>query len=274
MVKFQFLLPIDESVYSDTAADNAIKMAKMYNADVSLVYVVDTGVFEDKEEIESQTKFGKSLLGRFQQYFNEKGLNIEKSSVLVGSPFNEIIKMQKEIDASLIILGASDNNLGSVAERVVRGAKCHILIARRMTAGDDPFRHILVPVDGSKDSEYATQFASSFAHRTSSNLIIFHVIHNEKKMQKGTEITNKALDTVKSRDITVESQIGEGKISQEILNEIDNESIDLTVIGYTGKGRISRMILGSVSEKTIRSTKCSVFVVKSVRTEKVYTIQK
>ncbi len=93
-------------------------------------------------------------------------------------------------------------------------------------------------------------------------------------MQKGTEITEKALDVAKTKNITVESQISEGKISQEILNEIDSKSIDLTVIGYTGKGRISRMILGSVSEKVIRSAKCSVFVVKSVRTEKVYTIQK
>lgn len=274
MVKFQLLLPIDESVYSDTAADNAIKVAKMYNADLSLVYVVDASIFEDKEDIESQTKFGESLLGRFRQYCSDKGVNIEKASVLIGSPFNEIIKMQKEIDASLIILGAPDNKLGSVAERVVRGAKCHILIARKMTGGDEPFKHILVPVDGSKDSEYAAQFASSFAHRTSASLTVFHVIHNGKKMQKGTEITEKALDAAKTKNITVESQISEGKISQEILNEIDSKSIDLTVIGYTGKGRISRMILGSVSEKVIRSAKCSVFVAKSVRTEKVYTIQK
>jgi len=273
MVRFQFLLPLDESIHSETAADNAVKIAKIYNAELSTVYVIDTAIFEDKEEIRSQKKIGQNLLDKFSQYCSDKGVEIKKSNISTGSPFNEIIKMQEKIDASLIILGAPEHKVGSVAERVLRGAKCHILIARKKTAGNELYQHILVPVDGSKDAQYAAEFASSIARRSSSNLSVYHVVHNKKKMQKGVAITQKAVDIAIPKGIRTDSSVGEGDIAPEILKEIYDKSIDLTVIGYTGKGKISRLILGSVSEKVIRSAACSVFVVKSIRKEKVYTIQ-
>lgn len=274
MVKFQFLLPVDDSEYTEIAADNAVEMAKMYNAEISTVHVVDTDIFEDPGEMEIQTKSGQDLLDKYNQYCTGKGVDILKSSVLSGSPFNEIIKMQKEIDASLIIMGAPEGKLGSVAERVVRGARCHVLIARKKTAGEKPYEHLLVPVDGSEDSDYAARFAASIAHRSISKLTVFHVIHNKQKMPRGKAIVKKVINNVESKDIKAESFIKEGKIAEEILKAIDDGHFDLTVIGYTGRGRISRLILGSVSEKVIRSASCSVFVVKSLRIEKVYTVKK
>ncbi|MBU4491130.1 MAG: universal stress protein [Euryarchaeota archaeon] len=261
-------------MYSEIAADNAVKIARMYNADVSTVHVVDTGIFEDPEDIKTQTEFGQTLLDKYRQRCGDKGVDIVKASILVGSPFNEIIKMQKDIDASLIILGAPDNKIGSTAERVVRGARCHVLIAREKTAGDEPYKHILVPVDGSEDAEYAARFAASIARRSASNLTACHVIQNLKKLPEGKAITKKVIDLAESKGIKAASIVREGEISEEILKAIDSEPFDLTVIGYTGRGRISRLILGSVSEKVIRSSSCSVLVVKSLRTERIYTVQK
>lgn len=274
MARFQFLLPLDGSVYTEIAADNAVKMAMMYNAEVSTMHVVDAGIFEDSEDIKTQTEIGQTLLDKYGQRCGEKGVEIVKASLLVGSPFNEIIKMQKDIDASLIILGAPDSKLGSTAERVVRGARCHVMIAREKTAGDEPYKHIFVPVDGSEDAEYAARFAASIAHRSAANLTACHIIQNLKKLSEGKAITKKVIDLAESKGMKAASIIGQGKISEEILKAIDSGQFDLTVIGYTGRGRISRLILGSVSEKVIRSSSCSVFVVKSLRTERIYTVQK
>lgn len=274
MARFQFLLPLDGSVYTEIAADNAVKMAMMYNAEVSTMHVVDAGIFEDPEDIKTQTEIGQTLLDKYGQRCGEKGVDIVKASLLVGSPFNEIIKMQKDIDASLIILGAPDSKLGSTAERVVRGARCHVMIAREKTAGDEPYKHIFVPVDGSEDAEYAARFAASIAHRSAANLTACHIIQNLKKLSEGKAITKKVIDLAESKGMKAASIVGQGKISEEILKAIDSGQFDLTVIGYTGRGRISRLILGSVSEKVIRSSSCSVFVVKSLRTERIYTVQK
>lgn len=274
MVKFQFLLPIDDSAYTEIAADNVIKLAKMYNAEISTVHVVDTDIFNDDENLEIQTRSGQVLLDKFNKYCSDAGVGIFQSRILPGLPFNEIIKMENEIDASLIVLGAPDNKLGRVAEKVVRGARCHVLISRKITGNLEPFKHILVPVDGSVDAEYAVKFAASIAHRSISKLTVCNVIHDQNKMPEGKAIIQTVMDIIKSKGITANSLIKEGNITEEILNSIDKEQIDLIVMGYSGRGSVLRLILGSVSEKVIRSASCSVFVVKSLRTEKVYTVKK
>jgi len=68
--------------------------------------------------------------------------------------------VHQEIDASLIILGASKNKLGKIAEKLVKDVKCHVLIARKNNFGEELFSNILVPVDSTKDAEYAGKFAS------------------------------------------------------------------------------------------------------------------
>jgi nucleotide-binding universal stress UspA family protein len=274
MVKFQFLLPIDDSAFTEIAADNVIKLAKMYNAEISTVHVVDTDIFKDDENLEIQTRSGQVLLDKFNKYCSDAGVGIFQSSVLTGLPFNEIIKMENEIDATLIVLGAPDNKLGRVAEKVVRGAKCHVMIARKITGSLEPYKHILVPVDGSEDAEYAAKFAASITHRSKSKLTVCHVIHNQNKMPEGKAIIEKVMDIIKSKDITANSLIKEGNITEEILKSIEKEEIDLIVMGYSGRGSVLRLILGSVSEKVVRSASCSVFLVKSLRTEKVYTVKK
>ncbi|MDF1558048.1 MAG: universal stress protein [ANME-2 cluster archaeon] len=271
MVKFQFLLLINEPMYSEMAVDNAIKLARIYNAEISIMYVVDSDAFKE-EEIKNQTEMGYILVDKYKHFCEKNMVSIKNANVIIGT--SEIIKIQKEIDASLIILGVPKNKLGSIAEKVVKDIRCHVLIAREKTAGDEPYDNILVPVDGSEDAEYAARFAASIAHRSMSKLTMCHIIHDQKKMPEGKAIIKKVIENVKSKGLKVESFIREGKIAEEILKAIDEKKYDLTVIGYIGRGRVSKLILGSVSEKVIHFASSSVFVVKSLRTERVYTVQK
>jgi len=106
MVKFQYILTLNESVYAEIAADNAMKLAKMYNAEISIINVVDNSLFKE-EEIGIQTELGQTLVDEYKQICENNGISINNATVVIGSPVFEIIKMQEEIDASLIILGAS-----------------------------------------------------------------------------------------------------------------------------------------------------------------------
>ena len=273
MVKFQYILTLKEPVYAEIAADNAIKLAKMFNAEISIINVVDNNLFKE-EEIGIQTELGQTLVDKYKQICENNGISIKNAIVAIGSPVSEIIKMQEENDASLIILGTSKNKLGKIAEKLIKEVKCHALIARENTAGDELFSNILVPVDSTKDAEYAGKFAASIAHRSHSNLTACHIFPHKIKEDEGNEITKLVLDIAKSKGIQAESLTGEGKTADEILNIIYDKSFNLVVLGYSGRGKVSRFVHGSISEKVIHSATCSVFVVKSIRTERVYTIPK
>jgi len=273
MVKFQYILTLNEPVYAKIAADNAMKLAEMYNAEISIINVVDNNLFKE-EEIGIQTELGQTLVDKYKHICENNGITIKNVTVVTGSPVFEIIKMQEEIDASLIILGASKNKLGKIAEKLIKDVKCHVLIARENTAGDELFSNILVPVDSTKDAKYAGKFAASIAHRSHSNLTACHIFPHKINEDESNKITKPVLDIAKSKGIQVESLIGEGKTADEILNIIYDKSFNLVVLGYSGRGKVSRFVHGSISEKVIHSATCSVFVVKSIRTERIYTIPK
>ncbi|MEA1944618.1 MAG: universal stress protein [Euryarchaeota archaeon] len=281
MVKFQFLLPVDGSDYSRVAIKHAIRMAEMYNAEISPIYVVDTRVYKDAKEIEEQTAIGQSLVDAVRDQCKDRGVSILEAAVLSGSPYNEIIREQKRIDASLVIIGAcgadrvEGETIGSTAERVLRGARCHILLVRDKLENDEFYRNVLIPSDGSIDAEYAAIFATSIAHRYDSDLMVCSMIRtgSKKDMAEAERITSDVVAIGRSKGIEAKTLIWEGKPAVEILKVIDTKNIDLVVIGYTGKGRVSRWVLGSVSEKVARTAPCSVFVVKSARAERVYAVK-
>jgi len=273
MVKFQYILTLNEPVYAEMAADNAIKLAKMYNAEISIINVVDNNLFKE-EEIGIQTELGRTLVDKYKLICENNGISIKNATVAIGSPVFEILGMQEEINASLIILGASKNKLGKIAEKLVKDAKCHVLIARESTAGDELFSNILIPVEGKKDAKYAGKFAASIAHRSNSNLTACHILPHKVKVDEVNEITKPVLDIAKSKGIQAESLTGEGKTADEILNIIYDKSFNLVILGYSSRGKVSRFVHGSVSEKVIHSATCSVFVVKSIRTERIYTVPK
>ena len=281
MVKFQFLLPVDGSDYSRVAIKHAIRMAEMYNAEISPIYVVDARAYKDAEEIEEQTAIGQALVDDVRDECKDHGIGVLEARVLTGSPYNEIIGEQRRIDASLIILGAygaeraEGETIGSTAERVLRGARCHVLLVRDKLENDEFYRNVLIPSDGSIDAEYAATFAASIAHRCHADLMACSMIRvgSEKDMREAEQATNEVVALGKSKGIETKTLIWEGKPAVEILKAVDAKNIDLVVIGYTGKGKVSRWILGSVSERVARTAPCSVFVVKSTRVERVYAVK-
>ncbi len=282
MVKFQFIVPVDGSDYSEVAIKHAIRMAEMYNAEISLINVVDSRLYQDEGIVDEQIAIGQSLVDAARDQCKNHGIGVLEAKILTGSPHNEIVRMQKDVDASLIILGAcgadrtEGETIGSTAERVLRGARCHVLLVRDRLENDDFYKNVLIPSDGSLDAEYATTFAASIAHRYHARLTVCSMIPpgSKKDLAEAEQITGDMVSLGKAKDVETDALIWEGKPAVEILKAIDTAKTDLTVIGYTGKGKVSRWILGSVSERVARTAPCSVFVVKSIRAERVYSVSR
>ncbi|KAF5409648.1 MAG: Universal stress protein family protein [Candidatus Udaeobacter sp.] len=113
----------------------------------------------------------------------------ENCHVRSGRPYQAIINLAREIDADLIVLstrgysGLKHLLLGSTAERVVRGAPCPVLIARKRKqkskAADKTFtvRTILVPVDFSNCSLAGVEYAAFMAKKLYATLRLFHAMY-------------------------------------------------------------------------------------------------
>lgn len=138
------LFATDFSENSEQACDYALSLASSYSARLLVLHVINEPVdlrgfyvphisFETLEkEIEEgaekmMEKFCRTRLAGFSNF---------ETKVVSGIPADEIVRLAKENDASLIVLGTQGRTgldhflFGSTAERVVRTAHCPVLTVR------------------------------------------------------------------------------------------------------------------------------------------------
>ncbi len=137
------LVPTDFSEYSDTALEYAVNIAKQNNAKIYLLHVIwiirqcsGDYCFDDQTMKELEQKSIDSSKEMIQKQVNKfKGIEIIPD-IKKGTPYEEILNEQKGRKIDLIVIashgksGLLSHLIGSVAEKVARGAKCPVLLLR------------------------------------------------------------------------------------------------------------------------------------------------
>jgi nucleotide-binding universal stress UspA family protein len=91
-----------------------------------------TSTLVETEAIESAKKRIQALLGKFP---DSKSVDIV-ADIRKGTPYEEILKAQQEKKADLIVMGSHGQSglvrhlMGSVTEKVIRQAKCSVLLVK------------------------------------------------------------------------------------------------------------------------------------------------
>jgi nucleotide-binding universal stress UspA family protein len=139
----RILCPTDFSPPSEAALDTAIELARRFDADLELfhaqdlpAYVFPDGVLPVSPEILSSLESAAAKeLDRLAERARSAGVRITTASAF-GANHVEILRRADETHADLIVMGTHGRTglahvlLGSVAERVVRRARCPVLTVR------------------------------------------------------------------------------------------------------------------------------------------------
>jgi len=143
------LVPIDFSDYSKAALRYAINFAKMFKAEMILVYVVEPVIYPPdfsmgqiaipsiNSEWDTKAKEELDKLAKNEIPDSIKVTNLIKT----GKPFLEVIDTATELDADIIIIATHGHTgvehilFGSTAEKVVRKAPCPVLTLREPIKG-------------------------------------------------------------------------------------------------------------------------------------------
>jgi nucleotide-binding universal stress UspA family protein len=153
------------------------------------------------------------------------------------------------------------------------------------------YRKILVPYDGSKQSDKALQHALDIAKQIKgSKLIILHVIQDIPRppyfqyepegitgktsmqhlkeiyynMKTGAEkMLAKKKDVCERSGVETITKVMLGKVSNTVIEYINSNKIELVVLGTTGLGGISRIkALGSVARNIAEKAGCPVLLIR------------
>ncbi len=138
----KILVPTDGSDYSMRAAEYAISVAKLRDAEVMIVFVVDEIVIDqfakvtDREAVEGELKNDGQRYTRYALGLAEKE-KVKATSLLVkGRPFEQIVNLAKSFNVDLIVMGTYGHRgaerilIGSVTERVIEYSPCPVLVIK------------------------------------------------------------------------------------------------------------------------------------------------
>lgn len=133
------LVPLDGSEASQKALLQACDLAKNYQANLILVYVIDKplslNLLDRKEYLEILRKFGNKVLIKGKQTSENKGLDVT-TIMKEGNITNEIVKLAKNKKCNLIMVGSKGLGatarffLGSVSNKLANNSPCSILIVK------------------------------------------------------------------------------------------------------------------------------------------------
>jgi len=138
------LVPTDFSDFSDKALRKAVDIASQNKSNIYLLHVVDKVIqcavdycidYSLVEQIEQQSiKFAEEKLQKEANAIAAKDIKII-FDVKKGDTYETILKEQQDKNIDLIVIASHGktgliHHLGSVADKVVRGAKCPVLLVK------------------------------------------------------------------------------------------------------------------------------------------------
>jgi len=140
----RILVPTDGNDGAESALEQAIDLARQYDAALHAIYAIDTPAFSSEFDVgvvyDAFEELGRKAVGEIAQQANAAGIDTVETAVLTGSPHRAILSYADENDIDLIVMGTHGRRgldrylLGSVTERVVRLADVPVLTVR--TTGD------------------------------------------------------------------------------------------------------------------------------------------
>lgn len=136
----KILVPTDGSDYSFKAGERAVYLAKMTGARVYVLNVVDTNMafrsgIHYSEDVCGMEKSAHDATGRIKQLCDQAGVPCEEI-IAPGKPADVIVNVAEKVGADLIVIGSIGMSaiervlIGSVSDKVIRHAKCPVLLVR------------------------------------------------------------------------------------------------------------------------------------------------
>jgi nucleotide-binding universal stress UspA family protein len=279
------VVPLDGSDLSEAAVPHAVALAKATKVGVLLVTV-----WEGAEEILASAlpQLADDLFKRGEEHYEHYLAGIAKTvqaegvkteaQVIVGHPVEEILKLVRERDASMLALsthgrsGPSRWVYGSVAGKLIREAHVPtLLVGPRLLEAKAPpsITRILVPLDASELSETALAPAVELAEAFAADIVLAQVLNWAAHAfvfgvpdvdtatidQELTKASQEYLARIKAGLKTkrgVETRVLRGMAADALIELAESEKVGLVVMASHGRAGVVRTALGSVADRMIQ----------------------
>lgn len=281
------LVPTDFTDEADRVLAYAKGLRMFGLKSITLVHVVDVGRA-------LVWPLPGALTGAIEKKLEERREQLEnegfaaKTVLLEGNPSDEILRVAKDDNFSLIVTGSHGKRLieeillGSISESLSRQSQTPVLLIRYDVLKDieksqslpecaaNTFKKILFPSDFSEASAEVVPVISKLKSTGAKEIITLHVVDTKKmetEREKREQLDScwlecgKTARELRAGGFSVQSLCRAGDPLHEILQAAEEMDASLIVMGSHNKGVLKEWLVGSVSLNVIRTIDRPVMVV-------------
>jgi nucleotide-binding universal stress UspA family protein len=303
----RILVPLDGSKVAEIALPYAEEIARHFGSEVILLNV--RGSSENPDKPEHRAYLSKMTLATGQNIKKSpdlpRGEKVKVDSAIIGSPgalshpAEEIIDYAEKESISLIVMATHGKTgirrwtLGSTANKVARASKCPLLLIRANTGAPESVHldKILVPLDGSKQSEAVLPYIETLASKVKSRINLLNVVEppyhiypysegsglygasgivrvpfNDEELKPLKIVAEKYVkgvsEKLEEKGIKTSFEVRAGSAGEEIIKEEGEIHPDMVVMSTHGHSGFGRWEHGSITDKVLHAGNTPLLLVR------------
>jgi nucleotide-binding universal stress UspA family protein len=281
----RILCPVDLTSSSEAAVRQATALARWHHAELHALHVIPllpelwaVPLSVGAAGLEPRITAGfRTELEKLFAPAREEGV-LTSVELAEGDAGLEILRRADEKGNDLIVIGTHGRGglerllLGSVAEKVLRHARCPVLTVRDPAPSEPahaPFHTVLCPTDFSATAQRAVEYATWLAEEGQADLVLLNVLEGPREMghydvllEQHMEAQLKDAVSAEARDwCRVHETVRHGQPPQQILAVATEVHADLIVMGARGRSGLDRLLFGSTSNEVVRMAPCPLLTV-------------
>lgn len=218
------LVPTDFTPVAQSAINHAAAIAKITNGSLCLFHVIS----KEKERVEAETQIHTDAALVTQTY----GIPCT-TAVRVGSIFEDIGALAKEINAHLIFMGThgvkgTQHLFGSHALKVITNSETPFVVVHEKEIGHG-YKNVLIPIDLSKESKQIMYGVLQMLHYFQASVHLF--VKQETDELFAAQVANNvsfAKRILTENNIPYDVSLSKGKsFAKEVIQEAANIKADM-----------------------------------------------
>ncbi len=294
----KILVPLDGSELAEVTLWYGARLAGRLHSTLTLVYVTPSDELTSPYMYEC---YLKDTVGRLKadakKYAKETGggdITVDYK-ILKGDPAEEIVDYADKAKNDLIILSTQGKSgikrwaMGNVANKVLRATRKQVLLIRAKGTKPDVYKEklvkVLVPVDGSRESESILRFITYLAVELKLELTLLHlwagdpseyltmeiIKQKEKSKKQQKAYVDRLGNRLKAKGLNVKAvfqEVWQGHEAEEIIDLAEEGKYSLVAMATHGRSGVGRWIFGSNADKVLNEGSTPLLLVRPIKGKK------
>lgn len=263
----KIVVPVDFGEQANIALEQAAHLAKMIDADITLIYVMESGGFlgrflSKQQDEEMRKEIEQKMDELIEKVEKEQGVKCDKV-IAQGTVYDKIDEVAAMLGAKFIVMGTNGaatgrkRFVGSNTLRVVRSSSIPVITIKGKHHRDG-CRNIVVPLDLTKETREKVTKAMEFAKMYSSDVRIVSVLFSTDEfiVNRLTRQLSQVKAYVEKHGVRCTGEIikgikGEESLGQIIIDYANKVEGDLLLIMTQQEQDITDLFIGSAAQEII-----------------------